>query len=157
VVRCEAKCNNWLQIQFDEFDAVWVMEKSGDITLMDRLHDYVQQRLPNYMNHQSPMLVPSHIIELTKDELREELLKKRELKRENEERAAAEETRRKEEEKKRLEEEGGGKGKKKRETINRAVPRRRRGKSDAGERAVVEGEGQDGVVMAPAEVVAEPE
>jgi hypothetical protein len=139
VVRCEAKCDNWLQIQFNEFDAVWVLEKSGDITLMDRLHDFVQQRLPNFMNQQSPMVVPSHVIELTKDELREELLKKRELKKEEEERVAAEELRRKVEERRRREEEEA-KGKKKRNTMVRVVPKRRKGKSNAGEESDAEGQ-----------------
>jgi hypothetical protein len=149
VVRCEARCDPWLQIQFNEFDAVWVLEKSGDITLMDRLHDFVQQRLPNFMNRNSPVAVPSSILELTRDELREELLKKREMKRELEEKAEAEERARREEEMRKKEEKAERKREKRRETMNRG--KRRDTGSGGGKEAQTQGEGemvgQEGAVV----------
>lgn len=116
VVRCEAKCNNWLQIQYNEFDTAWVMEKSGDIILLDLLHQYVQHRLVNVMNHNSPVVVPSEIIELTREELREELLKKRQIKKELEEKLEAELKSQREKEKE-IEEMLQNKKKKKKEPI----------------------------------------
>ena len=127
VVRCEAKCDNWLQIQYNEFDTAWVMEKSGDIILLDLLHQYVQHRLVNVMNHNSPVVVPTEIVELTKEELREELLKKRQVKRDLEEKLAAELKNQKESEKK-IEEMLQMKKKKKKEPIKYERSEKRKGK-----------------------------
>jgi hypothetical protein len=129
VIRCEARCDPWLQIQFNEYDAVWVLERSGDITLMDRLHEFVQQRLPNFMNGRSPVAVPSSILELSRDELREELLKKREKKREQEEKIEREEREKREEVIRKKEER---KREKRRETMNRGK-RRETGTGGGGE------------------------
>lgn len=140
VVRCEARCDPWLQIQFNEFDAVWVLEKSGDIILMDRLHEFVQQRLPNFMNRNSPVVVPSEILELTRDELREELLKKREMKRELEEMAEAELNAKREEERRKKEEKAEKKREKiekRRETMIRGGGKNKKGVQGEQEGAVV--------------------
>lgn len=134
VVRCEAKCGNWLQIQYNEFDTAWVMEKSGDIILLDLLHQYVQHRLVNIMNHNSPVVVPYEVTQLTKEELREELLKKRQIKKDLEEKLAAELQSQRENEK-RIEEMLQSKKKKKKEarTYERSEKRKQNKKKGKNE------------------------
>jgi hypothetical protein len=100
VVTCEAQKGNWLQIRFNDFDSVWVYETSGEITLMDKLHRFLQVKMPNITNHKSPCRVEPHLLELTPVELREELLQKRQEKKEAEEAALAEAEAKKAEEEK---------------------------------------------------------
>ena len=80
VVLCEAQKGNWLQIRFHDFDSVWVLEKSGEISLMEMVHRYLQIKMPNITNHMSPCHVAPELLELTPQELRQELLEKREQK-----------------------------------------------------------------------------
>ena len=57
-----------LQIRYEEFDAMWVLEKSGEIPLMEKLHPLNQNKFANIM-HKSPSTFPEEEFELKADDL----------------------------------------------------------------------------------------
>mmetsp|Transcript_15235 Transcript_15235/g.22918 ORF Transcript_15235/g.22918 Transcript_15235/m.22918 type:complete len:136 (+) Transcript_15235:52-459(+) len=77
VVICEAKKGNWLQIRYHDYDTVWVLETSGEIALLEPLHRFLQVKMQSITKNTSPCMVPPHLLELTPEELREDLLIKR--------------------------------------------------------------------------------
>lgn len=68
VVQCGAELNGWLQVRYETFDAVWVLQKSGDIPLMEKLHPLNQNKFANIMHH-SPAVFPEEEFELKPDDL----------------------------------------------------------------------------------------
>jgi hypothetical protein len=57
-----------LQIRYQNFDAVWVLQKSEEIPLMEKLHPLNQNKFANIM-HTSPSSFPEEEFELKADDL----------------------------------------------------------------------------------------
>jgi hypothetical protein len=57
-----------LKVTYENFDAVWVLQKSGEIPLMEKLHPLNQNKFANIM-HKSPSVFPEEEFELKSDDL----------------------------------------------------------------------------------------
>lgn len=65
VVAVWAKYENWLQIKYLHYDALWVLEKVDDIILFTQLHPYLQLKLPHILTA-SPQVVPPEALAIPK-------------------------------------------------------------------------------------------